>query len=131
MAVHPELDWQSPELRQLDLCFGDLDPAMGIYFTLAANDAVDRIVDPPRVAHFKRHPPSDTRAHARTALIRQLGDDVVSVDWDEVRVRHGHRLLKVLLPEPDQALVSSDDETIELLEQRTRVLRHLKPFIGY
>jgi hypothetical protein len=132
MEAAGHLNWQSLEVRALDLCFGELHPERGIYSALAATGAFDEVAAPADVAHFKQHPPADTRALARTSLIRQLGEEnVVSVDWAEVRVRSGHRVIGVQLPDPDRPVAPQSDLTAALIEETARRLQPLRPYINY
>jgi len=84
----PGLDWRSPEVKQLDLTYGSLDPADGLYWALEAGDCVDLLAPERAIDRFTREPPSDTRAFTRTRLLREFGRaGVVEIDWDRVRVR--------------------------------------------
>jgi proteasome accessory factor A len=126
------LDWAAPEIRQLDLCFGDLTPERSVFYSLRAAGAVDELVSPAQVAHYRQHPPDDTRARARTTLVRQLGqDNVVSVDWAEVRVRHGGQVYAVQLPRPDQPVVPHSDLTTELVEETALRYHSLRPYMNF
>jgi proteasome accessory factor A len=126
-----DLGWQSLEIRHLDLSFGDLNVERGVYWALLRNGAIDELVNAADIAHYKRHPPDDTRAQARTTLVRQLGHEhIVSVDWAEVRVRFKGDVYSVHLPNPEQSEVTLNDLSVELIEQAARDFHTLKPYIG-
>jgi proteasome accessory factor A len=87
---NPELDWRSDAVRAADLLFANLDPAEGLYWAIEAAGGVERLVTEGDIRHAMREPPADTRAWARTHLLRQVArDDVESVNWDEIRLRAG------------------------------------------
>ena len=129
MSGRQNLDWQSLKIRHLDLSFGDLHKERGVYWALLANDAIDLPVTMAEIAYYKHHPPSDTRAWARTALIQQFGDEhIVSVDWAEVQIRNNGHLYKITLPNADQAIISLSDLRVELFEQLTQKFHSLNSY---
>ena len=131
MASRANLDWQSLEIRHLDLSFGDLNTNRGVYWSLLEANAIDQLSTTAEIARYKIHPPSDTRAQARTTLIRQLGENhIVSVDWAEVRLRNEGKIYSVHLPRPDHAVVALNDLTAELVEQSHQRYHSITPYIG-
>jgi Pup amidohydrolase len=86
-AMHERnLGWDAPEIKHLDLLYGSLEN--GLYRSVEQAGGIERIVTQDRIERFVHEPPSDTRAYLRAALLRRLEpDQVVSVDWDEIRVR--------------------------------------------
>ena len=116
----PSLDWHSPGIRQLDLCFGDLDPERGVFWALQDSGAVDALFTPEQVARFKHAPPDDTRAHARVKLLWAFGEHrVEAVDWSEIRIRHEGRRYRLDLPDPGEPTVDVDSLALELIERST------------
>ncbi|MDA1076208.1 MAG: proteasome accessory factor PafA2 family protein [Proteobacteria bacterium] len=130
MTARPDLDWQSLAIRHLDMSFGDLNVDRGVYWALLRNDLIDQPVSQAHITNFKHHPPSDTRASARTSLIRQLGDSVASVDWAEIRVRGPKEVFSIHLPDPDQAGIPTHDLAAALIEEKARQFYSLSPHIG-
>ncbi|MCC6850255.1 MAG: proteasome accessory factor PafA2 family protein [Deltaproteobacteria bacterium] len=86
MARRPGLAWTDPGMKHLDHLYASLDPADGLYLACERGGAVERFVDEAAIAHFQRHPPSDTRAFGRALLQRLGGGAVVDVDWDRVAI---------------------------------------------
>jgi proteasome accessory factor A len=83
-----DLDWDSPELKHLDLLYGSLDPSEGLYWAYEDSGLVDRVVSEDEIQHFVHEPPEDTRAWTRAMLLRCLNPERVSrVDWDRVKIR--------------------------------------------
>jgi proteasome accessory factor A len=80
----PDLRWDSPAIKHLDLLYGSLDASQGLYWTCERDGVVERVVDDARIAHFVDHPPEDTRAWTRAMLLRLLGKEAVRVDWDSM-----------------------------------------------
>ncbi len=84
----PGLEWDSPEVKHLDLLYSSLDPHEGIYWAFARQGLVETVVPEQRIGEFLRFPPEDTRAWGRTMLLRLAGRSRVEiVDWDHVRFR--------------------------------------------
>ncbi|MEW6741306.1 MAG: proteasome accessory factor PafA2 family protein [Planctomycetota bacterium] len=87
LEQHPHLTWQSPELKHLDLAYGNLDSQRGLYWAYERAGVVERLVDDNRIDWFTRHPPEDTRAWGRTMLLRLANAaSVERVDWDSIEV---------------------------------------------
>ena len=113
-----ELTWQSPELKQLDHCYSDLDVDQGIYWAAERHQIVRRIVAEEQIQHFTHEPPSDTRAWTRAMILRRARPgEVEHVNWDCVRLRQQQagQLVQhtVHLPHP---LTQTKSETGKLLE---------------
>ncbi len=87
---HPELSWESPEIKHIDHLYGSLDPSQGLYWAYETAGVVERVVDAQRVEQLVRRPPEDTRAWGRAALLRLAhAEDVYAVDWDSVTLNAG------------------------------------------
>lgn len=85
LGAHPDLDWDSPEVKMIDQLYSSLDDD-GLY---RAYDGgfVEQLVPPEDIDRFIANPPADTRAWTRAMLLRRaLCDnvDVESVDWDRI-----------------------------------------------
>ena len=105
MRERPELTWESPELKHLDLMYSSLDEAEGLFFVLDGAGETERIVGDAEVARFLQGPPPDTRAWTRGELLRRAGAEVDDVDWDRIRFktkdRDGNTCYRVVdLPDP-------------------------------
>lgn len=91
MAARPGLTWESPELKHLDHAYSSLDPEEGLYWAYERAGFTERLVAEERVAHFTEHPPEETRAWARAALLRAAvaGEEVEieDVNWDVLKLR--------------------------------------------
>jgi proteasome accessory factor A len=84
--TRPELAWDAPQMKHLDLLYSSLDPADGLYWACERRGGVDRIVSPERIARFVTDPPEDTRAWTRAMLLRTArAEDIDDVDWDSIR----------------------------------------------
>ena len=83
MKQRPELTWATPEIKHLDHFYSALDG--GLYQACERNGAVERVVSEEEIQRFVNEPPEDTRAYARSRLLRIAGaDGIAQVDWDEV-----------------------------------------------
>lgn len=112
-----QLEWSSPEVKQLDHQWSDLEG--GLYRMLERNGAIERLATPGEIQDAKRNAPGDTRAYLRAFLLQRFAPDVRAIDWDSIVLwRRGGRY-KVDLPDPahgskglvDQ-LRSLDDDTL-------------------
>ena len=101
---NPGLTWDSPSIRAADLRFASLGGAGGLYEAIAASGGVDSLASPEDIARARQSPPEDTRAWARTMVLRNAGRSrIESVNWDEVRLRParpGGEALVVRLVDP-------------------------------
>lgn len=88
MARRPELTWESPELKHLDLLYSSLDPADGLYWAYERAGVLERIASEEQIERFVQEPPDDTRAFTRAQLMRLAGRDMTDdVDWDSMRFK--------------------------------------------
>lgn len=89
MLESPNLNWESPEVKHLDLVYGSLNPVDGLYLALEAAGAVDLLVDAAQIERAVTTPPSRTRAYTRGHLLRLFGrDSITFVDWDRIGIRY-------------------------------------------
>jgi proteasome accessory factor A len=75
------LTWQSSDLKALDLRYGSLDPADGLFFQMARADAVEQMPTDAEIERCAAEPPNDTRAHLRAHVLRRWGGAVSHMDW--------------------------------------------------
>jgi proteasome accessory factor A len=78
------LDWDSPRLGQVDLQYGDVRPAKGLYNKLVAMGRIETLLDPTAVDDAVTDPPEDTRAYFRGRCLAKYGRDVAAASWDSV-----------------------------------------------
>lgn len=77
------LSWDSPELKRLDMQFGAVED--GLYWDLLAESAVEQLVPDGEIEKHLMEPPDNTRAFARSRLLRLAPPgSVAHVDWDRV-----------------------------------------------
>lgn len=88
MQQHPELTWESPQLKHLDHLYSSLDPNEGFYWIYERNGFVERLVTDEQIQRFMHTPPEDTRAFTRAMLLRKADPDAVDqVDWDCIKFK--------------------------------------------
>ncbi len=115
MSKYPELTWDSPQMKFLDLIYSSLDPEEGLYWSFQRNGEVERVVTDEEIDRFVREPPDDTRAWLRAMILRhtegELGGEIHGIDWDSIRFRiprHPHEswttysYLTMRMPDPLQ-----------------------------
>ena len=82
------LDWQDTWIQSLDLEYHNLNTARSLYFDLYERGMVKRIVSDEQIDQAITHPPADTRACARSRVMRALTDQKTryQIDWDSICV---------------------------------------------
>ena len=82
------LDWDDPWLQSLDLEYHNLNPEKGLYYDLRKRGVVRRLIPEDVVNRAIITPPSDTRARARSAVMRALTGQKARyvIDWDSIYV---------------------------------------------
>ena len=82
------LDWNDSWLQSLDLEYHNLNPEKGLYFDLRNRGVVRKLVDDKVVNRAIVTPPGDTRAKARSAVMRALTGHKARyvIDWDSIYV---------------------------------------------
>ena len=84
------LDWQDTWIQSLDLEYHNLNAARSLYFDLYERGMVKRVVDE-QINQAIVHPPANTRARARSRVMRALTDQKThsqryQIDWDSICV---------------------------------------------
>ena len=82
------LDWQDTWIQSLDLEYHNLNTTRSLYFDLYERGMVKRIVSDEQINQAITHPPADTRACARSRVMRALTDQKTryQIDWDSICV---------------------------------------------
>ncbi|MDP7448797.1 MAG: proteasome accessory factor PafA2 family protein [Candidatus Latescibacteria bacterium] len=82
------LEWNDPWLQSLDLEYHNMNPEKGLYFDLRDRGLLRRLVDDEQVNSAIVNPPQDTRAKARSEVMRSLTEQKVRyvIDWDSIYV---------------------------------------------
>ena len=82
------LDWQDTWIQSLDLEYHNLNATRSLYFDLYERGMVKRVVDDEQINQAITHPPADTRACARSRVMRALTDQKTryQIDWDSICV---------------------------------------------
>lgn len=79
------LEWSDPWLDSQDLEFHHIDATRGLGLVMAN---LDGFWNPPHLEKAKLQPPKDSRAHARSRLMREIQGRQISyyLDWETVEV---------------------------------------------
>ena len=82
------LDWHDTWIQSLDLEYHNLNPERGLYFDLYERGQIKRVVDDEHINAAIANPPADTRATARSQVMRVLTDQKARyvIDWDSIYV---------------------------------------------
>ncbi|MBT6147193.1 MAG: proteasome accessory factor PafA2 family protein, partial [Gemmatimonadetes bacterium] len=83
-----KIEWTDPWLQSLDLEYHNLNPERGLYHDLRRRGIVRGVVDDAQIKDAIVRPPSDTRARARSAVMRSLSGHKARyvIDWDSIYV---------------------------------------------
>ncbi len=81
-------DWDDPWIQSLDLEYHNLNPSRGLYHDLRQRGLLRKVVDDERVNQAIVRPPEDTRARARSKVMRALTGQKARyvIDWDSIYV---------------------------------------------
>jgi proteasome accessory factor A len=81
-------DWDDPWIQSLDLEYHNLNPARGLYHDLRQRGLLRTVVDDDQVNQAIVKPPGDTRALARSKVMRALSGHKARyvIDWDSIYV---------------------------------------------
>ena len=81
-------DWDDPWIQSLDLEYHNLNPARGLYHDLRQRGLLLAVVDDEQVNQAIVKPPADTRARARSKVMRALSGHKARyvIDWDSIYV---------------------------------------------
>ena len=97
MAGREDLTWDAPQLKHLDHMYASLDEAEGIYWAYEKSGFVERVASDERIENFVHHPPDETRAWARSALLSCVEAEVVEeVNWDFIRFKYRNEQNRVI-----------------------------------
>ena len=82
------LDWQDTWIQSLDLEYHNLNATRSLYFDLYERGMVKRVVSDEQINQAITHPPANTRACARSRVMRALTDQKTryQIDWDSICV---------------------------------------------
>jgi len=89
-----KVDWKDPWLLSLDLEYHNINANRGLYYDLENTGVAHRVLTEAQVDRACSEPPKDTRAKARSEVIRALAETRVRyiVDWDSVYLENEHHL---------------------------------------
>jgi proteasome accessory factor A len=86
LGQHPDLTWESPQLKHLDHVYSSLNQAEGLYWAYERCGGVETVVSDAQIEHSIHEPPEDTRAWTRGMLLQRAHPSAIDwIDWDQVR----------------------------------------------
>ena len=82
------LEWHDTWVQSLDLEYHNLNADKGLYFDLYRRGLVKRVVDDEQINQAIANPPANTRAKARSQVMRALTGQKARyvIDWDSIYV---------------------------------------------
>ena len=111
------LDWHDTWVQSLDLEYHNLNAEKGLYFDLYRRGLVKRVVDDEQINQAIANPPANTRAKARSQVMRALAGRKARyvIDWDSIYVEDEKYLN---LDDPFLTYEREADDFIRECEQR-------------
>ncbi len=111
------LDWHDTWVQSLDLEYHNLNAEKGLYFDLYRRGLVKRVVDDEQINQAIANPPANTRAKARSQVMRALTGRKARyvIDWDSIYVEDEKYLN---LDDPFLTYEREADDFIRECEQR-------------
>ena len=79
------LNWQSSQMKLLDLLFASLDPEEGQFFQMAEAGLLLHMPTDAQIDFAQYEPPLDTRAYFRAHVLRRFGQYATHIDWDQIQ----------------------------------------------
>ena len=88
IAAEPDMSWESPRAKYLDLMYSSVAAEEGLFWQMEQAGFVERLVSEADIARFASLPPEDTRAWTRATLLGIAGaEQVERIDWDTITFR--------------------------------------------
>ena len=94
-----KLSWSAPWLQSIDLEYHNVDLESGLYYELARQGSVRRLVKEEEIKTAIFTPPETTRAFFRGRSVARFNDQIASIQWDELVFANGALSRRVALPE--------------------------------
>jgi len=121
------LDWDSSQVRLLDLQFHDLRPEKGLYFLLERQGRVKRLVGDDEIDAAIQLPPEDTRAYFRGQCLKHFAGEVFGVNWDSISFGIGDEPIKrILMAEPLKGTRHHVDDLLASSKSAAELVRNLR-----
>src|SRR5438876_2190009 len=84
-----KLSWNDPWLQSIDLEYHNVDLERGLYYELARQGSIRRIVSEDEIKTAIFTPPETTRAFFRGRAVARFNNEITSIQWDEIVFTNG------------------------------------------
>jgi len=99
LQAEEKLSWSDPWLQSIDLEYHNVDLDRGLYYELARQGSMHRVVSEDEIKTAIFTPPETTRAFFRGRAVARFNDEITSIQWDEIVFANGSQSRRVALPE--------------------------------
>jgi proteasome accessory factor PafA2 len=82
------------KIALVDLQYHDVRPEKGLYYRLAANGRVERLVAESEITAAMTDPPQDTRAYFRGSCLSRYASSIAAAGWDAIIFDVGRETLQ-------------------------------------
>jgi Pup amidohydrolase len=118
-----KLAWSDPWLQSIDLEYHNVDLDRGLYYELARQGTMRRIVNEDEIKMAIFTPPETTRAFFRGRSVARFNNEITSIQWDEIVFANGLQSRRIALPE------ASLDARLDALNHAARNGKDFREFI--
>jgi proteasome accessory factor A len=73
--------WSTPQVRELDIKYHQIDPQRSLFSLLQDRGLVERLLTDDEVRQARNQPPQTTRARLRIACLDRYRDQVIAINW--------------------------------------------------
>ena len=119
-----------PWLQSLDLEYHNINPNRGFYYDLEQRGLIEQILTQEQIDRASFEPPQDTRARARSLVIKALAKSRVRyiVDWDSVYLENGrHSSFRDPFQTYDEKVAAFIEEICSAVPMPARTMRRRLP----
>lgn len=126
------LAWDAPLLGMVDLQYADLRPEKGLYHKLARAGRMRRLFTDEQIDWAAEHPPEETRAWLRGALVSGHADVVVGASWDQILLRADEvsPVVRLGLPDPYTGTRAATENTLSSAARPEDLITGLQRLLG-
>jgi len=127
IAGRDGLELSDAKLALVDLQYHDVRPDRGLYYRLAANGRVERLVAESEIIRAMTEPPVDTRAYFRGECLARYAGQIAAAGWDAIIFDTGKETLqRVPMLEPTRGTEAHTKALLDASPTADDLVRNLQ-----